>query len=388
MFLGIFFGRVITKYVAEKDIAARLRPARAWSCPTPRLHVSSEATLVSTVSSRKLRAQDQFPLGRWMAFWYCDKPCKTFSIRSDNKMQMFATPPLHVRQLRNSSQHHSLVGAGVGASSASTINQNDSVAGKAKGADGNDKSEKEQVAKIAFFHMVLYPTRAKDDKQLEDRYLGNLNAVLETLSPNIFYMFSVVGVDSMMTVEPLLKAKLETYGPERLSYSLTDESVAGDLCMHKNALERMGDDHIRDEKYDLFVFGNDGVVPVGIGADGEWTNSFRRLLASQDVVLAGPLISCGAMSPHVQSHLFAINKEGIQFLRNRKCYTSGNTPHEKLVWEEIRMSVEVLQDTLDLPSIFRHGHLFRKASICESLRKALCLSCPAGTLVMYGCCQI
>eukprot|EP00466_Bigelowiella_natans_P011205 jgi/Bigna1/132577/aug1.18_g7285 len=182
----------------------------------------------------------------------------------------------------------------------------------AKAVDG-DKSPK---TKKVFFHYVVQPDRAHEDIKLREMYLSNLEAVLRSMIEGVFYKFSIVGEEASNIARPTLERYLAMHGPDQLTIEEVDNE-GGDLCLHKRAIDMLKQSE-RGDMYDMYVFGNDGARLVG-GA--EWVRKFREIFLRPVVAIAGPIVSCQGMSPHVQTHLFAVNDLGLPYLMRRSCDT-------------------------------------------------------------------
>uniref|UniRef100_A0A7S2TK13 Uncharacterized protein n=1 Tax=Lotharella oceanica TaxID=641309 RepID=A0A7S2TK13_9EUKA len=134
------------------------------------------------------------------------------------------------------------------------------------------------------------------------------------------------------------------------NFEFVVDSPMGDICRHQRIAQRVQSTGLR---FDLYFFANDGAKPVQINANGQWIDDFAALFAD-NVVLAGPTISCQAKVPHVQTHFFALNPKGLRFLDEIQCQSE-----EGLYQREVLLSANVLKGGGQIASLLSN---YRRAS--------------------------
>uniref|UniRef100_A0A7S3H5N8 Uncharacterized protein n=1 Tax=Spumella elongata TaxID=89044 RepID=A0A7S3H5N8_9STRA len=120
-----------------------------------------------------------------------------------------------------------------------------------------------------------------------------------------FYIFNVVGESHPL--EYLVPKDLPNVGLVQW------KSADSDLATHLRTLEMLTVDVTN--KFEAVLFVNHGVRgPIVRRTNGEWIEDFTRPLRSNNVAMVGPTLSC-EVSPHVQTHMFALRTSLIPFVQ-------------------------------------------------------------------------
>lgn len=135
-------------------------------------------------------------------------------------------------------------------------------------------------------------------------FLGAADKHYKTAPTKAFYLFNVVDdYNPLLSLIPVKRANVAL-----LKWS----NANSDLETHLRTIQMLG--HNRTGQFGTVVFSNQGVRgPLVKRANGEWIDEFNRLLASNNVGLIGPTMSC-EVSPHVQTHMFALRSSVIPFI--------------------------------------------------------------------------
>lgn len=116
-----------------------------------------------------------------------------------------------------------------------------------------------------------------------------------------FYIFNVVDRDNpLVHLIPVNRANVAL---------LQWNHSRSDLDTHLQTVQLLGTSVTSN--FSTVIFSNQGVRgPLTHRQNGEWMGDFSRALENNNVGMVGPTLSC-EMSPHVQTHMFALRTELI-----------------------------------------------------------------------------
>jgi hypothetical protein len=113
-------------------------------------------------------------------------------------------------------------------------------------------------------------------------------------------------------------------------------SANSDLDTHLRTLQVLGS-NVTD-KFSTVIFTNQGVRgPLIKRENGEWLGEFQKLMSAHNVALVGPTLSC-EVSPHVQTHMFAIRTSIIPLIMEDMKVKMTATYKS---WQDLIASLEV-----------------------------------------------
>ncbi len=155
---------------------------------------------------------------------------------------------------------------------------------------------------------------------------------IETSGPGVvpadFYIFNVVG--EAHPLKSLVPAHLPNV--ELIQWNASDS----DLATHLQTLEILTTQFT--SKFEAVLFVNHGVRGPMVGRkNGEWIENFIQPMRSSNVAMVGPTLSC-EVSPHVQTHMFALRASLIPFVQ-AKMKEKLKTKYK--LWKDLIASLEV-----------------------------------------------
>ena len=116
------------------------------------------------------------------------------------------------------------------------------------------------------------------------------------------------------------------------------------------------------QKYEHFIFVNSSVIGPFTTSyfTGKWTDIYINGLTRNNIKLFGSTINTiqdPIYKSHVQSYIFSLDKEGLQYLIDCEIFSITNyaTTFEDAIWQkEVLMSRKIIEHGWNIGSLFTH----------------------------------
>jgi hypothetical protein len=113
--------------------------------------------------------------------------------------------------------------------------------------------------------------------------------------------------------------------------------------------------------YDYFIFANSSIIGPFIKSDfiGKWTDIYLNGLVENVKLFGSTINTIGdpLNKSHVQSYIFALNKETLQFLIDCEIFSMTNyatTYHDAVFQKEVLMSRKIIENGWNIGSLFSY----------------------------------